>query len=787
MNFSQMTALMLAPARACYAGVTGQIDWKKRVYQSPEAYMMNFMLHDPVSRDRFYRHQSESVHHHTMDLQFLRMDERQCLETARNACIEAYGMVFDQNKDVLGLLLETANTPIWYHGGFRPYLLDISGQNGYGYDVVGKSLMHIRSVYNKKKHPSRKDLFMSPVDTIDALFVGLIVLCLCTCWNLLIHGQDDLTRFMGKSAFEILETLQVVYDDRILRTYRGRLFHSSPLGNAEGLTMADLQAITENEIIYPGNLAGFLRKRGIERYTESVRASLYSKLWGVLAHRVLSDKYPTIPVAHYGAYIGTNTPSDLIMKMGPTLVRLFLDGKLVVSDPSDHQSIVEIIRILDSPDFIKDAIFFVPRLYVLQSLDAAMKQFVIFDYVDYDDMADCLSPSYERNLVIQDLTFPTVLHYIYFKLLCLYFPKDQHHDLYKRSMMSGDGKHPISVHNGEMADRFTRIIQERRLSLLREGLELRIKCNPIFLSLLYYTKEDIPHTLGSINPSSGGGSDTLTDGAKVVIDLDLVKDTQFPFLSDFFRVCKRNNLALPVVETVFQFWLAVWPRLIAWGHFSRLVYPALAKKQERALEVFFEVFYHNDLLLIHRLVPETTPQSIEIAHALVMYLCDLAGGGGGGADTRLYDQSTVLREFISRYITALSVVPENDLPKTFVCRPVIDTSKSSQHQDNFFPELAHLAKHFVNACATNNMIWDDRILLFMEYFIMGRQIRTQLLPLRRTVTIKMPKKDIVIKSDLTLSPWISQTSLELFKFMGNHPEVVPDPDTTLIHISHMSP
>jgi hypothetical protein len=269
----------------------------------------------------------------------------------------------------------------------------------------------------------------------------------------------------------------------------------------------------------------------------------------------------------------------------------------------------------------------------------------------------------------------------------------------------------------------------------------------------------------------------------VVVDLNHVKDTRFPFLSDFFRVCKQNEFTLPVVETIFQFWLAVWPRLLAWGHFVRLVYPALARTPERMLQVFFQVFYHDDLMLIHRLVPETTPQSDEIAYALVMYLCDLASG----VETRPYDQSTTLREFISRYITALSVIPENDLPKTFVCRQpvVVDPRPISSQQTEFFPKLANLAKHFVIACASNEMIWDDRVLLFIDYFIRGQQLRTQLLPLKRTVTIKMPKKDIVIRSDLTLSPWVPQKTLDLFAFIHNHPEIIPDPETTLVHISHM--
>jgi len=130
LDFVQMAGLLLAPSDGCYGAPVGQIEYEGRVYQSPEAFMMAFLIEDRETRDRFYREQLQGVG--SLEAVFTRSDEEQFIRTATTACIEAYHYIFEKDPDLLGILSETDGMPIYYHGGFRPYVLNMSNEDGYG-------------------------------------------------------------------------------------------------------------------------------------------------------------------------------------------------------------------------------------------------------------------------------------------------------------------------------------------------------------------------------------------------------------------------------------------------------------------------------------------------------------------------------------------------------------------------------------------------------------------------------------------------------------------------------
>lgn len=793
MDYTDMARMLLASSRDCYALPVGRIDSRKRAYQSPETYMMSLLLReDSSARDRFYRYQSESSST-DCEMEFFRLDESQFFWTAWEACTEAYAHVLRTHEDVRTLLIDSQHLPIYYYGGFRSMVLDVSVTNGFGYNIVGHCLMNLRTVLRKRRVPTHKNVRASILESQDTLMIGLVMLGVVHCWNRLVHGQDDLSRFLGKSVFEILSLLGVTYNDETLRKYRAQLSSPDAVRGLEGLDRDDLESIVESEFLHPGNLVGFLRKRGISLYLQSLEQAVYWRLWDFVAQQLLRDDYPDVPPDQYALYIRHNSPPDTVVAKGPLLLAKFLAGKLRVTDPDEHASLTETIRVLRSPDYLRDALFFVPRVYIIQNLGTPFQKLSLYDYVDFDDLTDTLSPCYPYNLVLEEKTFPTILHYIYYKTLSSYFPKKLHAQLYEQSMF--DSEHEFLPSVGKpLAERFNELVHQRRIDLLYEGLVLRVRCNPVFFTLLYATKQS-PDDLHPKEIVPEG----KTDGERAVYRLLQSRTTEFPELS---RVCEMLNhyeeggtpLTLPQIELILRFWIAVWTLLLDWIHTVRIVVPAFVRPTlaggDAILHIFFALFYPDTLSLLYGTTVEEDsnnndiPPAIEtVASALVEYLSSALGTGG-----HYLRRSTVLRRYIASYITAVRLYPSDDIPKTFVCpsaaRP-IDGSTTLTHAA-FLASLATLLRAFIRAHDSFSIPWDDRFLLFFQYVITGKQYSTQLLPHKRILVIpNRGKKDILIKSQLQLSAWTPPDLLDRFSFLEDHPLIFLHPRATLIQISHL--
>jgi len=75
----------------------------------------------------------------------------------------------------------------------------------------------------------------------------------------------------------------------------------------------------------------------------------------------------------------------------------------------------------------------------------------------------------------------------------------------------------------------------------------------------------------------------------------------------------------------------------------------------------------------------------------------------------------------------------------------------------------------------------------MQYFLVNRQFNDRLMPMKRTIVIPTEpgKKDITIRSDLKISPFLPSGIVEKFDFLSAHPDLIQKPQTTLIQLSHL--
>jgi len=249
---TMMTAL-LGPS-GCIAGDRGGI--LEEGYSSPEIFMMASMLSDPLDRARLQAVGS-TVSAEERQAMFFRMDEAQTIEAATEAVITGYTALFDKHPSLQQVLKETGTRMIAYQSGFRDMLLNLSSE-GYGYNIVGRTLEGMRHRLEEKKKIKSRGGF---TELESPLTIGLVVLCIRVCWELLITGQDSLKGLLGKSGFEILALCGVNYTETTLRSmhqaWMTRSFH------CEHLEIRDIDLLVEYEFRYPGNVVGFLRKRGI--------------------------------------------------------------------------------------------------------------------------------------------------------------------------------------------------------------------------------------------------------------------------------------------------------------------------------------------------------------------------------------------------------------------------------------------------------------------------------------------------------------------------------------------
>lgn len=615
MNYETVSQAMLGSNR-CLSGkdagefvtcvplaVGGTHDILKKCtgYQDPLLYMNESLLPNDLDRLRWRTYaQKNPVEAASV---FYVMDEANFLHTARGAIFDAYTKIFEFSPETLKILLNSAPSSIEYHGGYRNYALNIYGDDAYGFNVVGKTLELLRAVLLKKKNvPGGKKMMMTAVQKGFQQFetpemIGLLLLTITVCWNRLITGVDDLRVFFGKSVFEIVMMLGLQYSSNVLFSLYHRYDSGLLLRECPHLNKTEIQNLVEQELMYPGNLVGFLRKHGFHHYYLAVRQNVYRTLWMSVGRRLMKNRYDHIPEDKWGLFLSENTRPELLEEKGPALVQAFLQGKIEVEDVQMTQK----IEFLHQPNLHQDALYFVPRVYSLHSTNASLK---LFDYIDYEDALDQLSPSYvwkKKNenkkgggypLVMEHgLEFPTVLHYVYFKTTAMYFPQDAASlkSLYQRIMFSSSPDSFVEVLNDTMKQRFEETVHQRRRELLREGIVKRIESNPVLMMpVTYFGIENNIHL-----DDDKLFTKQLPEDQAVVLTLCDDRETLFPELDTVFtrfHQAEHSSIHMTSEETqlVFRVWTALYTKLLTWVQFV----DSVIKKPVDAgwIELFFTVF-----------------------------------------------------------------------------------------------------------------------------------------------------------------------------------------------------
>ena len=757
-----MTAVM-GPDECIRGGSeAGVFESRKKVFSTPGLFMMYSMLEkSPVQRDRLMA-AGPMLTSEEREQMFYRMDEAQALYTARDAIQKAYDALFKQRPDLLKALKETGSQTIMYRGGFRPFFLDLSDENGYGYNLVGRTLQGIRMA-------GKVSAFRGFTGFEDELTIGLVVLTIRICWEKLVTGSDNLVGLLGKSAFEILHLYGTQYSEATLKCMTSS-FRAKTLSFSSGrIGPTQLEDLVELEFAYPGNLAGFLRKHGVHLYMDAIRDRVYRTLWLELGDRVMAKQHPEVDVSERRKSILASTDPSVLHTAGPNLVRAFTNGKLILPDPERSQEISTFIEIMWDNRIIQDAVFFVPRFYPLQNVSSSF--YTVFDFFDVDDEIDRLSPSFPNHLVLDHgLRFTNILQYVFFKMVASYYPQDSSslHKLYEE--MIKDNASNLST-TDLMQTFFEEKIHERKRTLLLQGAQLRLECNPILVQPVTF--------FGLTNQLNVTDllDHTVSDAEAVVLHLCDQREKIFPDLdvlfTTFHKACHANiSFNAEDTQILFRTWMVVYQKLLTWCRILQKIYPRFSSSTTsiNMVDLFFETFYPEFVLFRKKIAPivktfATFPgeffavdisfHSQEITSTLATFLLHHTEHSSRPLMTRLQDQWSV---YMDAHLKALCVYKQwshtssLDVPPLLACPSPnvilggesVNTNAPIPHQEDLNSTATRMAKMLRVLWdafrKSETQEWDDRLLLLVAWMIAGRPVNDRLLSIKRYIIEKKSLK-----------------------------------------------
>ena len=732
-----MMMALLGP-KGCIAGRQGGV--LEKGYTSPEMFMMASMISDANDRERFLAVGS-SVSGEERESMFFRIDEAQALEAASEAVVKGYTALLEKYPSLKKMLKETDKRMLAYHGGFRSLLLDQSDE-GYGYNVVGRTLEGMRHALNE----SSRARFKGFTALESPLTIGLVVLCVRVGWELLITGQDNLKGFLGKSAFEILALCGVSYTETTLRSMH-QAFQTRNL-RLEHLDHHDLQRLVEYEFRYPGNLVGFLRKRGIHYHMESLRGGVYRALWLAVGNKVMETRHPEIAPELRAISILSSSSPGAIERSGPRLLTAWVQGKVVVDDGEFSDKVT---AILDSR-ILLDALHFVPKFYPLQN-EATTSVFTLFDYYDIEDAGDMLSPSYPTNLRLEEgLEFPTILHYVYFSILVRYFPSWTKKAVYEHCMRVPSTGDLVEVMNDTMKTRLDEVVRARRRDLLTEGVTMRVRSNPVLMQpVSFFGLENEIHAEALSAPS-------LPEATAVALSFCMNRTELFPELdlvfTSFHKAVHDGHMGLGEKESqiIFRVWTALYEKLVTWSRFLQKLYP---RSHDNWVAIFFETFYPS----LHALLQLPTPPdqhaedaefyTIEITESMAQFFLSFTESACKPLMARVQPLWTPYAKAYLRSIAAYKRLTGTtlDVPRLLLCPPaplstlstlstLSNLSTTENDLESVTRAMVHVLKPLWNYFHAEEPkrtahTWDDQLLLLLAWAVMGQPVRDHLLPLKR--------------------------------------------------------
>ena len=799
---TMMTAL-LGPS-GCIAGDRGGV--LEKGYSSPEIFMMASMLSDPLDRARLQAVGS-TVSAEERQAMFFRMDEAQTIEAATEAVITGYTALFEKHPSLKQVLKETGTRMIAYQSGFRDMLLNLSSE-GYGYNIVGRTLEGMRHRLQEKKKTKSHNGF---TELESPLTIGLVVLCIRVCWELLITGQDSLKGFLGKSGFEILALCGVNYTETTLRSmhqaWMTRSFH------CEHLEIRDIDLLVEYEFRYPGNLVGFLRKRGIHYHMESLRGAVYRTLWLEMGDKVMAVQHPAVAPELRAVSILASTSPGTVDRAGPKLLSAWVRGKIVVDDAHFKD---KVSAILDTR-ILMDALQFVPKFYPLQN-ESTTTVFPVFDFYDVEDSVDMISPNFPTNLVLDGgLEFPTILHYVYFRIVLGYFSSLKKKEVYDLCMQFPSSHSMDRV--DMMKTQLDTILRDRRRELLMEGVRMRVRSNPVLLQpVTFFGLENDIHVEVLSEPNFPEATATAlsfcVQRASFFPELDLV------FTSFHKTVHGSTNLTPNETQIIFRVWTDLYERLMTWTRFVQKLYP---RSHDNWTALFFETFSPELVSLLRLPSPADAGidfHSAEMVESMAAYFLSFTEPACKSIMSRIQPLWT---PYAVAYITSLSLYKKwsdktLNVPQLLLCPPQPPEATTGSTATTATVDLSAMTKavvqnlkplwdYFHDGQERTRQVWDDRWLLLVAWMVAGRPVRDHLVPLKRymveesrlnirqlavhrdletgdetmvpipTVVIKRKKKEV----DLIMSSrFPTKLVEEHLAFLSDHP-------STLLRLSYLIP
>jgi len=332
------------------------------------------------------------------------------------------------------------------------------------------------------------------------------------------------------------------------------------------------------EILYPGNLVGFIRKEYIDQLNPAIGVRIRNILFFSFLAQVVARSYPAISGDWVDRIILRESKKfspDEFHKITDSLYHLFFAGKFTLAEEDTHRILLlEKNRV--SLEQIEEARQFIPGFH--PSTPPTSVQII-----ESGSVLDPLAPS---RLHIHKLLFTDAFQYIYFSLYKEYgnFSNAEAYPLLFQEQTLLPGNHPL------LQARLAQVIETRRYQLTEQALRRKFETYPQVREILYYLKAS-----GTSITFTSPHSDTLTDRLwKHVLeeegeqaDEDLMRFVLASIGNDFERDIFLYSFLQDFIRNV--------------GIFRKLIGRKIGPD---AMKTFLQCFYKN--LLVLRTNDETT-------------------------------------------------------------------------------------------------------------------------------------------------------------------------------------
>lgn len=308
----------------------------------------------------------------------------------------------------------------------------------------------------------------------------------------LIRGGVDIDVFTGKHIDAILWEGKVCVDiffGKTLTPAQRREIYTRTWDRFRNGTLPHYDLVVK-EILYPGNMVGFIRKIYLREINSAIGRKVRDILFTAFLTTVVRDEYPQVPPSLWNITVarearGFSFPE--FENMTDRLYHLVFSGRFILP-PEDMERLRFFEAQRKTVEQIEQASHFLPSVPGTSCLDASGP----------------LDPLSSDSISIEGKRFDDLFQYLYFSLLMFYgsLPGETAYSLLlddKKRLLPGN--HPL------LQERLSHVIETRRMSVLVDALRLKAEQYPQIREILLYLR-------------SAGVSDVRFDN---IIDIDTWK------------------------------------------------------------------------------------------------------------------------------------------------------------------------------------------------------------------------------------------------------------------------